>query len=219
METEMNLDKIPSGSLVTEHRLLERYLLLMKKQAELMDGGKNPDRLFIERLIDFFKTYAHRCHYGKEEEILFKRLYGKSLLPDHKRIIDGLVLEHIRERGFMDRLEIAEDKFWLGESRAFMEILENLKGILKFYPAHMQREEKELFYAGMAYFSEEEQMDMLQEFAEFDRNLIHEKYRRMADQYEGFPAPFEYGDATIQGILQPEVAPLSGGKPEGEQRG
>ena len=150
METEMNLDKIPSGSLVTEHRLLERYLLLMKKQAELMDGGKNPDRLFIERLIDFFKTYAHRCHYGKEEEILFKRLCGKSLLSDHKRIIDGLVIEHIRERGFMDRLEIAEDKFWLGESRAFMEILENLKGILKFYPALMQREEKKHFYDGMA---------------------------------------------------------------------
>ena len=84
METEMNLDKIPSGILVTEHRLLERYLLLMKKQAEWMDGGKEPKPLFIERLIDFFKTYAHRSQYGKEEEILFKRLYGKSVLPDHK---------------------------------------------------------------------------------------------------------------------------------------
>lgn len=217
METEMNLEKNPAGSLVTEHRLLERYLLLMKKQAELMDGGKNPDRLFIERLIDFFKTYAHRCHYGKEEEILFKRLYGKSLLPEHKRIIDGLVLEHIRERGFMDRLEIAEDKFWLGESRAFMEILENLKGILKFYPAHMQREEKELFCAGMAYFSEKEQLDMFQEFAEFDQNLIHEKYIRMADRYEGFLSPSEYGGRTIQNILQPEVAALSDRKSYGEE--
>ena len=217
METEMNLDKIPSGSLVTEHRLLERYLLLMKKQAELMDGGKNPDRLFIERLIDFFKTYAHRCHYGKEEEILFKRLYGKSLLPEHKRIIDGLVLEHLRERGFMDRLEIAKDKFWLGEARAFMEISENLKGILKFYPGHMQREEKELFYDGMAYLSKEEQMDMLREFAEFDQNLIHEKYVRMADQYEGFLSPSEYGGRTIQNILQPEVAALSYRKSCGEE--
>ena len=217
METEMNLDKNPAGSLVTEHRLLNRYLLLMKRQAELLDGGKKPDRLFIERLIDFFKTYAHRCHYGKEEEILFKRLYEKSLLPEHKRVIDGLVLEHIRERGLMDRLEIAKDKFWLGGTRAFLEILENLKGILKFYPAHMQREERDVFFPGMEYFSEEEQMDMLREFNEFDRNLIHEKYLRMADQYEGLPAPFEYGDPTIQGILQPEVAPLSGGKPEGEQ--
>ena len=118
METKMNLDKNPAGSLVTEHRLLDRYLLLMKKQAELMDRGKNPDRVFIERLIDFFKTYAHRCHYGKEEEILFQRLYVKRLLPEHKRVIDGLVLEHIRERGLLDRLEIAKDKFWLGESQA-----------------------------------------------------------------------------------------------------
>ncbi|MBP1719232.1 MAG: hypothetical protein H6Q43_2670 [Deltaproteobacteria bacterium] len=217
MKTKMNPDKNPVDSLATEHRLLERYLLLMKRQAELMGGGKNPDRLFIERLIDFFKTYAHRCHYGKEEEILFKRLYGKSLLPEHKRIIDGLVLEHLRERGFMDRLEIAKDKFWLGEARAFMEISENLKGILKFYPVHMQREEKELFYDGMAYLSKEEQMDMLREFAEFDQNLIHEKYVRMADQDEGFLSPSEYGGRTIQNILQPEVAALSYRKSCGEE--
>jgi hemerythrin-like domain-containing protein len=127
-----------------------------------------------------------------------------------------MVLEHIRERGIMDRLEIAKDKFWLGESGAFIEILENLKGILKFYPAHMQREERDVFFTGMEYFSEEEQMDMLREFAEFDRNLIHEKYIQMADQYEGFLAPSEYGGRTIQGILQPQVAPISGGKPEGE---
>jgi hemerythrin-like domain-containing protein len=217
MEAKMNLDKNPAGRLVTEHRLLERYLLLMEKQAELMDRGKNPDRVFIERLIDFFKTYAHRCHYGKEEEILFQRLYVKDLLPEHKIVIDGLVLEHIRERGLMDRLEIAKDKFWLGESRAFMDILGNLKDILNFYPAHMQREEKELFFPSMEYFSEEEQMDMLREFAEFDQNLIHEKYIRMADQYEGFLAPSEYGGRTIQDILQPEVAPLSDRKPEGKE--
>ena len=127
METEMNLEKNPGGNLVTEHRLLERYLLLMKQQAELMDRGKNPDRVFIERLMDFFKTYMHRCHYGKEEEILFQRLYVKRLLPEPKRGIDGLVLEHIRERRLMDRLEISIDKFWLGESQGFGEILGNLK--------------------------------------------------------------------------------------------
>ena len=60
-------------------------------------------------------------------------------------------------------------------------------------------------------------MDMFREFAEFDRNLIHEKYIRMADQYEGFLTPSEYGGRTIQNILQSEVVALSDRKPEVEE--
>ena len=140
MEKDLNLNEIPAGSLVTEHRLVERYLQLMKRETIRIDRGKSPDRVLTERIIDFFKTYAHRCHYGKEEEILFHRLYSKRLSPEHKRVIDELVLEHIRERELIDRLEIAKDKFWLGDSGALTEILTTLKGILKFYPGHMQRE-------------------------------------------------------------------------------
>jgi len=208
MEKDLNLNEIPAGSLVTEHRLVERYLQLMKRETIRIDRGKSPDRVLTERIIDFFKTYAHRCHYGKEEEILFHRLYSKRLSPEHKRVIDELVLEHIRERELIDRLEIAKDKFWLGDSGALSEILTTLKGILKFYPGHMQREEKDFFPAGMEYFSMAEQRDMLQDFAKFDQFLIHEKYIRMADQYEGLVPPSEYGNLTIQRILQPEVSGL-----------
>ena len=58
---------------------------------------------------------------------------------------------------------------------------------------------------------------MLREFAEFDRNLIHEQYLRMADQYEGLLSPSEYGGRTIHNILQPEVAALSNRKSYGEK--
>ncbi len=211
METESNPEHIPVGGLVSEHRLLDRYLKLMKRETLQIDRGKNPDRVLIERIIDFFKTYAHRCHYGKEEEILFRRLYLKRLPPEYKETIDKLVLDHIRERTLVDRLEIAKDKFWLGDADGIMEILTDLKDILKFYPGHMQREEKEVFPFGMKYFNRDEQKNMLEEFARFDQNLIHEKYIKMADQYEGILSPSEYGDETIRKILQPEVSAFSEG--------
>jgi hemerythrin-like domain-containing protein len=178
----------------------------MKEETNRMDRGKKPDRVLIERVIDFFKTYAHRCHYGKEEGILFHRLYLKRLLPEHKRIIDELVLEHIRERELLERLEMAKDRFWLGEPGAFPEIQTNLQDLLEFYPGHMQREGKNIFLPGMDYFSREEQEEMLREFARFDQNLIHEKYIKIADQFEGFLTPSEYSDRTRQLILQPEAA-------------
>jgi hypothetical protein len=37
----------------------------------------------------------------------------------------------------------------------------------------------------MAYFSSREQDDMLEAFREFDRRLIHEKYRSVVEKFEG----------------------------------
>ena len=204
-----NIEPAKISGRQSEHRLLERYLSLIKKETTLMDQGKNPDRVLIEQIIDFFHTYAHRCHYGKEEEILFRNLHLKKLSPEHKKVIDELVLDHIRERDLIDRLEIAKDKYWLGDSEALKEILTNLKSIMNFYPAHIKKEEKQFFLPAMEYFSKKEQADMLREFAKFDQNLIHEKYIQMADRYEGDLTPSEYGARSMQLVNQPEVSFLS----------
>ena len=45
-------------------------------------------------------------------------------------------------------------------------------------------EDKRFFYPCMNYFSEEEQAALLQQFYEFDRNMIHEKYRQVVEQCE-----------------------------------
>jgi hemerythrin-like domain-containing protein len=209
MEKTLNLQKFPVGSLITEHRLVERYLRLMRKEANLMEQGKNPDRILIERMIDFFHTYAHRCHYGKEEGILFRDLHLKKLSPEHKKVIDELVLDHIRERDLVDRLEIAKDKYWLGDSGALKEILTNFKSIMNFYPGHIQKEEKQFFPPAVEYFSKKERENMLREFAQFDQNLIHEKYIQTADRYEGDLTPSEYGTRSMQLVNQPEVSFLS----------
>jgi hypothetical protein len=38
------------------------------------------------------------------------------------------------------------------------------------------------FHAMMKYFSADEQERMLAEFWEFDRNMIHEKYKRLVEE-------------------------------------
>jgi hemerythrin-like domain-containing protein len=42
---------------------------------------KNENRvklLFIDTAVDFIRTYADRCHHGKEEDILFRNLAKKK---------------------------------------------------------------------------------------------------------------------------------------------
>ena len=79
---------IPIGPLMREHRLIERMVSLMKDQCDLIESSGNADPVFIETAVDFFRTYADKCHHGKEEEILFRDLAAKPLEPGHKKTMD-----------------------------------------------------------------------------------------------------------------------------------
>lgn len=56
--------------------------------------------------------------------------------------------------------------------------------LVKFYPSHIEKEDKHFFIPCMGYFTPKEKDDMLQEFWTFDRNLIHEKYKQMVEKFE-----------------------------------
>ena len=64
------------------------------------------------------------------------------------------------------------------------EVVVLLNELANFYPKHIEKEDKHFFYPCMDYFTREEQDRMLTEFYEFDRNMIHEKYRKIVDQVE-----------------------------------
>jgi hypothetical protein len=48
----------------------------------------------------------------------------------------------------------------------------------------MEREDKKFFYPSIGYFTQQEQEARLQEFWDFDRKLIHEKYTKVLDEIE-----------------------------------
>jgi len=56
-------------------------------------------------------------------------------------------------------------------------VIRLLKTLVAFYPIHIREEDYVFFPASRTYFSDMEDQAMLKEFWEFDRNMIHEKYR------------------------------------------
>ena len=57
-----------------------------------------------------------------------------------------------------------------------------LKDLVELYPKHIEKEDKHFFHPCMEYFSQREQDSMLQEFWNFDKQMIHEKYQKMVEQ-------------------------------------
>lgn len=176
---------MPVGPLMIEHRLIERMISVMHRHIEEIESPVNIDLSIIEQGIDFLRTYADRCHHGKEEDYLFKALAGKNLSDEHKRILNELLEEHKIARASVRNLDAARVRALQGDGGAYLEIQNLVKKIAALYPAHIEKEDKYFFVPIMDYFSQAEQEEMLQQFALFDQGLIHEKYGSMVAHLAG----------------------------------
>jgi hemerythrin-like domain-containing protein/rubredoxin len=159
-----------------EHRLIERMVGLLDRELKRTREMNDLDSVLIDTAIDFFKTYADRTHHGKEEDILFRELRVKQLKPLDKQVMDELVQEHIYARKTVQALLDAKNRYNKGDKHALVEVQAHLDELIQLYPAHIEKEDRRFFYPAMEYFTPQEQDVMLQEFYEFDRNMIHEKY-------------------------------------------
>jgi hemerythrin-like domain-containing protein len=175
---------IPIGLLMHEHRLIERMVEVLRAEVELIDMGQPPDPDVLARMVEFFKMYADRCHHGKEEDILFKELKGKDLSPKLKAAMDELLDDHVRARELVGRVDQGRTKILAGDGSAAKDIRKALGELLLLYPDHIEREDKHFFFPVMDVFSKEEKDAMLEQFWEFDKRLIHEKYGSLVKDLE-----------------------------------
>jgi hemerythrin-like domain-containing protein len=175
----------PRGPLMVEHRLIERMIGLIDKEVKKIEENNVVNHSFIDAAVDFIRTYADRTHHGKEEEILFRDLSKKGLSEIDNEIMNELIQDHIVGRDTVAELANASIAYQKGEKSAFSSILQSLKKFVGFYPPHIEKEDKVFFPASMVYFSESEQQSMLNEFWEFDRKMIHIKYKSIIATLEG----------------------------------
>ncbi len=175
---------MPAGPLMKEHRLIERMIALISKEAQSLEAGREPDTLFIKEAADFIRTYADKCHHGKEEDILFRGLGKRKISKEHSGIMGELISEHKYGRTKLKELVEARDRLAGGDKNARVDVLSCLKALAEFYPRHIEKEDKHFFLPCMDYFSRKEKDDMLKEFWEFDKELIHKKYAQVVEQVQ-----------------------------------
>ena len=175
---------LPIGSLMWEHRLIERMISPIRKELSRISEMKEINSDFIDILVDFIRTYADRCHHGKEEDILFRELAKKKMSDEHAAMMKELIRDHIYSRITTRNLEKAKENYINGNAESLKDVSTFLNDLAELYPKHIEKEDKKFFYPSMEYFTQQEQDAMLKEFWEFDRKLIHEKYAKVLDEME-----------------------------------
>lgn len=182
---------LPIGPLMIEHRLIERMIALIRQELERIKSNVavDPefafvDPVFIDTAVDFLRAYADRCHHGKEEDILFAELARKELSPEHRGMMDELIGEHVKNRELTAQLIKAKEDHLRQEPEALQKLLMHMEALADIYPRHIDKEDRHFFIPCMDYFNQAEKDAMLTRMGEFDRQLIHEKYRTILEQIE-----------------------------------
>jgi hemerythrin-like domain-containing protein len=98
--------------------------------------------------------------------------------------MNELIEEHVLGRHTTQALVDANTRYRNGDVTALADIVNKLQTLVDFYPKHIQKEDKVFFPASMAYLTDEEDQSILAEFWEFDRKMIHEKYKSLVEGLE-----------------------------------
>lgn len=174
----------PAGPLMAEHRVIERMLAVLERELGVIARRRKADPRLIDSATDFIRTYADLCHHGKEEDILFRRLADKPLSDELAKVMTGLVADHVRGRSMTRSLIDANSRYRSGDASALGDIETGVRNLIEFYPGHIEKEDRHFFKPCLEYFSDAEKEKMLADFDEFDRALIHEKYRALVEELE-----------------------------------
>jgi len=174
----------PVVVLMTEHRLIERMIRLIRREMQDALKIRQIDTALLDAAVDFIRWYADRTHHAKEEAILFRDLARKEISPAERGLLQELIADHDFGRKTVGRLVAEKEKYLLESNKSVEPFLEIYETLTDFYQEHIRKEDHIFFPAAARYFSELETLAMLREFWEADRKMIHVKYEARIDQLE-----------------------------------
>lgn len=162
-----------------EHRLTEKVLAVLEKEAGDLAGGKgNPE--LVAQALDFFTVFTDRCHHHKEEDVLFP-LLEKRGIPREGGPIGMMLIEHDQGRRYIGEMRQAlESKEWDRLAAAARGYVELLKG-------HIWKEDDVLYPAGRKVLSGADARELVEQFEKVEEGVgedVHRRYTALAEELE-----------------------------------
>lgn len=166
--------------LKNEHRLIERMIDVLEKFCEKTEKNEL-NKGEAEKIIDFFKNFADKCHHGKEEGILFPEM-EKAGIPKEGGPIGVMLFEHNKGRNFIKEMDFAI------KENNFQKFKENAIGYIGLLRNHIFKEDNILFNMADIHIDEKREEKLLEKFEKFEKEEmgegVHEKYHKLVEEME-----------------------------------
>ncbi|MDF1543660.1 MAG: hemerythrin domain-containing protein [bacterium] len=171
----MGLTKILSD----EHRVIEVVLDCLDKITEEANSVGKLNEESAVQAIDVIRTFADKCHHGKEENHLFATLVKKGM-PQEGGPVGQMLVEHEQGRAFVKGMADSVVEAAAGNADALSKFTQNAHGYVQLLRAHIQKEDGVLFPMADKVLNEEDQKELMKAFEVVESDHMgagtHEKY-------------------------------------------
>jgi hemerythrin-like domain-containing protein len=174
---QTSMEKNPTDMLEEEHVVIQRVVGLMAVLIQAVEAGRPVDGQVLADIVDFMRTFADRCHHGKEEVHLFPLLEAKGV-PMQGCPLGALTAEHLQGRSLVRQLEQAAQAYAAGTPDAQEALAQTLHSLAELYPGHIWKEDYLLFPMTNKILSPEEQASLYERFQAVDREMGEDVYHR-----------------------------------------
>jgi hemerythrin-like domain-containing protein len=163
----------PTDELKEEHQGILLMLKILDKVCVKLESKERGDPRHLERIVEFFRVFADKCHHGKEEDLLFPEM-EKSGIPKERGPIGVMLMEHDQGRAFVRGMGEAAARYKKGESTAPAEFAKNARDYIALLTQHINKENNILFPMGERAISPDKQQGLVEAFEKLERDKIGE---------------------------------------------
>jgi hemerythrin-like domain-containing protein len=73
------MERRPTEMLEEEHHFIQKVVGAMAAVSERLEVGQEVDAETLQNIVEFMRTFADKCHHGKEETHLFPLLESRGV--------------------------------------------------------------------------------------------------------------------------------------------
>jgi hemerythrin-like domain-containing protein len=178
----------PIQILTEEHTRILQVLDALETKIAAWEAGAPPDRAFLEKAVEFFRTFADKCHHGKEEDILFKSMVEEMDFPRQAGPVAVLTSEHVAGRECIRKL--AEGTAVLGQDPgAAQQVIQSGREYIQLLRIHIARENDVVFPMVEQFLDDADNARLARQFERFEREEtgagVHEASLKLLDELTG----------------------------------
>jgi hemerythrin-like domain-containing protein len=174
----------PTEVLRREHRVIEQVLACLEIMTRKFASDGRLDSQSAAEAVDFLRTFADRCHHGKEESHLFPAMEAAGS-PRNCGPTAVMLREHELGRLHVREMAAALDASTAGDAGAARRFVDSAGAYVELLREHIQKEDHCLFPMADKLLTEKDQRDLATAFEKVEAEEMgpgtHENYLKIAD--------------------------------------
>ena len=138
----------PTEQLKEEHQGILLMLKILEKVCLKLESQEKVAPDHLERIVEFFRVFADKCHHGKEEDLLFPEMERAGISREGGPI-GVMLMEHNQGRAYVRGMGEAAYGFRKGHPSAAAEFTKNARDYIALLTQHINKENNILFPMGI----------------------------------------------------------------------